>query len=56
MYCIVESNRSLLKRLINRMAVRIEAAAVGIVLLSDDMITDFKADCAMLTFVKENWS
>ena len=56
MYCIMESNQPLLKRLINRMAADVEAAATGISLLSDEAMADFKADCAMLTFVgdKEN--
>ena len=56
MYCIVESNQSVLKRLINLMAADIEAAAAGMLLLSDNVIDEFKADCAMLTFVKDDWS
>lgn len=50
MYCIMESNQSLLKRLIDRMALDVEAAAAGILLLSDDVIDEFRADCATLTF------
>jgi len=56
MYCIVKSKQSLLKQLINRMAADIEAGAAGILLLSNNVIDKFKADCAMLTFVKEHWS
>lgn len=53
MYSIMDSNQFLLKRLINRMAADVEAAAAGILVLSDKVIDDFKADCAMLTFVVE---
>ena len=56
MYSMGESNKSLLKRLINRMAAEVEASAAGIIPLSDTVINEFKADCAMLTFVEENWS
>jgi hypothetical protein len=53
MHFILGSNQFLLKRLINRMAADVEAAAAGILVLSDNVIDDFKADCAMLTFVEE---
>jgi len=51
-----DSNQVLLKQLINRMAVDLKAAAAGILLLPDKEMSDFNADCAMLTFVegKEN--
>lgn len=53
MYSIMGSNDSLLKRLIDRMAADVEVAAAGTLLLSDEAMSDFKADCAMLTFIGE---
>jgi hypothetical protein len=53
MHCIMESNQTLLKRLINRMAADVAAAATGILLVSDNVIDEFKTECAMLTFLEE---